>query len=1164
MPTNAGGQTALVSSGKDVNSRHSCDAGKLSPHDARVDVKSEDLDPRSEAHHQASAQDDCARARAREQIADLSGSNIKPLCARKAEGHAPQSSDCDASTKTSSASSYTVSQASSSSQGRDLSQGCDDVQETAPSAPSLTVRTIDSSGMCAAEVVNPGEFVIENCEQRRILDFSSSGGGSAVDKQREEGITYRSSADACDLTRVALPCQSGEKAASPDASIRARAMVVTCARISSHSPREDEKRSSQSAEARHDRDENPEQLPDLDGQHRAVQASAESLSPSSSAVPRRQTTCEPPDKTTSNSSSPHNCEPPSRLRPPTVSSSAPLLRSSHQSTSGRGPDSTNWRARGRPTASLPWEVDTFDADSQSKGISERERASEGFDLQEDIDIEPLKARGAEKGLPQSAEYSCEESPARFPDLDGQRHALQPGTESLLPSPSTAPRRQAARKPPDKTTLRSSSLHRSGSGPDSAKWRAPERPKASLLREVNILNAGLRRKSSPQDAKSDRNIANLHHSRLEAPSEAPAQGYSHVYAGGQVLASSRRDSNPESSRGAGKCLPQSAESSTALTVPDRSVCAQAIVKPRTQMSSHTSLDALECSPLLCAGAKRDRDENPVQFPDADDQCRPPRAIVGSLLPSPSIAPHYHVAREPVNETNSKGSSLHGSRSTSLLPFATVLSTAPLPSLPSSATPRISEARKPRDKNSDRSSASNCLLARHRCATSILSANPLCRSSRRPRYASGPDTADWRVRRQIVALSLHDTDTPDPDQQISVLPRNDFSLCSTRARTWHLPRLDAADIAAPSPFRLHFRALERGRVPKPLEDGASEMKRVHAGGQTVFSTWKDVKPLDARGGKKDPPQFTASDSSSRSPNTPPLSTAREAEIFKRNRRDIGILHAEKLPCVTLSSSADVPNAPALGCATCPDTMLRLKGKVSLTDENRRCVAGYVQRLYDDPGGPADVASSGDGHPSDAYSFSPPSRLLVCSSLRQSVVQSENSRTLTTVDEHVSFEVPIAFALVSSRSAERDMSARPAVRSQIGGDTCKGPMGDISAFPTKDKNTSCQSQDERADSTAFSKDARDLPRPSEIASTILTDKSDLALETARVCSSCRSFTLGVMWRFLDSHGIILWNAQSTKRQTHQIFSLGLTRLRHPRGEMHAITHAKTETGGPPNCSA
>ncbi|KAI5822340.1 hypothetical protein K523DRAFT_358447 [Schizophyllum commune Tattone D] len=80
-----------------------------------------------------------------------------------------------------------------------------------------------------------------------------------------------------------------------------------------------------------------------------------------------------------------------------------------------------------------------------------------------------------------------------------------------------------------------------------------------------------------------------------------------------------------------------------------------------------------------------------------------------------------------------------------------------------------------------------------------------------------------------------DTPDPDQQISVSSRSGSG--SSRDRKWNSPRLDAADTAAPS------------------TDSASDSKRVHAGGQTMLSSCKDVKPPDGREGKKDPSQFIA---------------------------------------------------------------------------------------------------------------------------------------------------------------------------------------------------------------------------------------------------------------------------------------------------------------------
>ncbi|KAL1697979.1 hypothetical protein EV121DRAFT_172405, partial [Schizophyllum commune] len=469
------------------------------------------------------------------------------------------------------------------------------------------------------------------------------------------------------------------------------------------------------------------------------------------------------------------------------------------------------------------------------------------------EISSHSSREDEKQSPRSAEARCDrgENPERFPDLDDQRRAVQASADSLSPSPSTALCRQAARKPPDKTTVKSSSLHRSESGPDSTNWRARGLPSASSLREVNILEAGLRskgvgkcehaskvfgleqdsvkslhasgdKKGSPQDAKSDPNIANLRHSRLEVSAEAPAQDYLHVYTGGQVLTSSRRDGRPKSSRSAGNSLPQNAKSDTASTVPDGSVRAHATVEPCAKISSHSPCDTPERSP-------------PSTECDGNDEL-------------------------PPKETTSNGSSLRVSRSISLSHFATVPSAAPLPSSPSSATPRILGDRRPPDKTPDRSSTNSCQPAQRRWPASILSAGPPRWSSRRLRYAGGPDTAGWR--------------------QISVPSRNDVSSCGSRARRWYSPRFDAADTAAPSTSRRHFHAFKRGHVLKPLENGASDLKRVHAGGQTVLSSCKDVKPLDAREAKKHPPWFIASDSEGQRSPSPKLNLATSSTCGRKD--------------------------------------------------------------------------------------------------------------------------------------------------------------------------------------------------------------------------------------------------------------------------------------------
>ncbi|KAL1697877.1 hypothetical protein EV121DRAFT_218998 [Schizophyllum commune] len=772
----AGGQTSLVSSRVDVESLSSRDTVKFSPRDAGPSTK--DLDAHSDAHRHALAQRDRMRVNAEGQTAVSSCHDVKLRHVHSAEEHAPQLFPCDAVAQpkpVSSSSAGTSVASSPAPTGSDVARGSDSPKESglmssvtltfspthdSPDLSCALSREMKARNLRGVDVPAVQEAHIRPCSESRgqVLSPSRkdaqaaapcaplaarainplgaraeeaaiSGGGRAVDEESEEGITCRSSVDVCNLTNVALPRQSGEKAARPNAPIHAHAMVVTRARISSHSSREGEKGSPQSAEARRDRDENPEQLPDLDGQRRVVRARAESLSPSSSSAPRRQTTCEPPDKTTSNDSSLHSCEPPLRLRSSTVSSSAPLLWSSRHSTSGRGPDSANWRARWRPTASPPREVNTLDADSQSKSISERERGLEVSNLREDVDVESLKARGDKKGLPQSAERRCDESPTRFPDLDGQCHALQPSADIPSPSPSTASRHQAARKPPDKTTLKSSSLHRSGSGPDSVNRRTRGRLATLSPREVSTLSVGLRSKSiderererasevsdlekddietlnasgdekgSPQDAESDRNVANLHHSHWEASSQAFAQDRPQVYAGGQVLASSPRDGKPKSWHDAGKCLPRDAKSSTALTVLDHSLCAQAMVKPRTRTSSRSSLNTPECSP---PSTGCDGNEEPLQSADSG-----------------------HVSRQTAGD----------------------------PSTSSSAMPRIKATREtPDKKSSECSSLDSYLPSPHRYPDGVLSYAPSLWSSRGSDYGSGPDRADWRARGRRIPSS-----------------------------------------------------------------------------------------------------------------------------------------------------------------------------------------------------------------------------------------------------------------------------------------------------------------------------------------------------------------------------------------------------------------------------
>ncbi|KAL1698048.1 hypothetical protein EV121DRAFT_218776, partial [Schizophyllum commune] len=640
--------------------------------------------------------------------------------------------------------------------GKVLAPSRDDAQATAPCAPSAALA-INALGARAEDAAISGEFVAEECEQRRILDFMISGSSSTVDKERDEAITCRPPADARDLTSVALPCQFGEKVASPDASSHAHAMVEARARISLHSSREDEKRSPQSAE--HSRDESPARFPDLDDQRRALQTSADSLSPSPSTAPCRQAARKPPDKTTVKSASLHRSE--------------------------SGPDGANWRARGWPSASSPRKVNILEAGLRSKSIGERERASEASNLEED-DIKSRNASGDEKG-------------------------------------------------------------------------------------------------SPQDAKSDTSVANFHHPRLEVSTQASAQHYSHAHAGGQVLASSRRDGNPKSSRNAGKYLPQGAKSSTASTVRDNSVRAQAMVKQRMQMSSHSSLNASECSPpsAACIGNEKDvrcADSGPVSRPSADH-----------------------------------------------------LSTS------SSAMPRILGARKPPGKTSDRSSANSCQPARPMCPASILSTGSLCRSPCRLRYASGLDTADWRqISASLLRESIKSGGTPNM-KRLS-------------------PRLHGVGNAAHNALRLHFHAIERGPMPEPPEDSASDLKRVHAGGQTVLSSCKDVKPLYSREGKKDPPRFSASDSegqllssSKLNPATPPT-CGRGDFGLRRNRSSIGygwdVLRCSPDSSPLSAREAEIIGQPYESGSSAGDevSLIGRKGDDS-PDTARDCGRHTLSRAYED---------------------------------------------------------------------------------------------------------------------------------------------------------------------------------------------------------------------------
>ncbi|KAL1687022.1 hypothetical protein GGG16DRAFT_117388 [Schizophyllum commune] len=166
------------------------------------------------------------------------------------------------------------------------------------------------------------------------------------------------------------------------------------------------------------------------------------------------------------------------------------------------------------------------------------------------------------------------------------------------------------------------------------------------------------------------------------------------------------------------------------------------------------------------------------------------------------------------------------------------------LSSSATPCTYATRVPSDETSDRSSPESCKPALHLRSPTIPSKfpAPLLWSSHWAAAESGLDNTNRRVRGWPAASSL----------------RESTNLGGARNMKWLSPRLDAADTAAPSASQLPFDAFGRGPVLESLEDGMSDLKRGHAGGQAVLSSCKDVKPPDVREGKKDPPQFIASGS------------------------------------------------------------------------------------------------------------------------------------------------------------------------------------------------------------------------------------------------------------------------------------------------------------------
>ncbi|KAL1749645.1 hypothetical protein FB107DRAFT_175799, partial [Schizophyllum commune] len=837
------GQTSLVSSRANVESPSLRDTVKFSLRDAGPSTK--DLDAHSDAHRHALTQRDRMRANAEGQTAVSSCHDVKLCHVHSAEEHAPQLFPCDAVAlpKPVNSSSAGTSVASSPAPtGSNIARGSDLPKESglmSSATPPLSPAHVSPDLSCAfsretkarnlhgvdVPAVQEAQVRLRSESRGRVLSSSRndaqatapcaplaahainplraraieaaiSGGGSAVEKQREEGITSRSSVDACDLMRVALPRQSGEKAASPDAAIHARAVAKTRARISSHSSRADEKRSPQGAQPEYNG--NPAKSPDWDGQDCALHVSADSLSPLPSTALRRQATCEPPDKTNSNDSSLRSGRSTSRLRSAPVPSAAPPFRSSHPSTYESGPDSTNWRARGLPSASSLREVNILEAGLRSKGVGKCEHASKVFGLEQDS-IRSLHASGDEKGLPQTRR-DRDENPEQSPDLDGQHRAARASAESLSIASSTAPRRRMTREPPDKTTSSSSSLRSceppshlcsstvsssaallqsslqstSGYGPDSANWRACGQLTASLPWEdigTESLKARGDKESSPQAANSDRDVANLHHPRLEASTQAPAQGYSHVYTGGQESASSRRDGEPASSL---ERLPLNAGWKIIATVLDDSVCAHATVKSRAEVNPRSSRNMPECSPR---SNKRDYSETRRGTCSLSSygQCHIPRSSTRTLSPS-------------------------------------------------SSTPLgIIAVRKLSDETSHRSSPNGYQPARHRRPASVPSSTSRFQSSRGLNKGLGPDRADWRAREWPAALMQVGIDAQDAGEQIAVTSRKDIDFSAA---------LNGRGYSSQPDFALR-------QASELQDDGVGDLKHVHAGGQTTVSSYKDVK-------------------------------------------------------------------------------------------------------------------------------------------------------------------------------------------------------------------------------------------------------------------------------------------------------------------------------------
>ncbi|KAI5885368.1 uncharacterized protein SCHCODRAFT_01164471 [Schizophyllum commune H4-8] len=1039
-------------------------------------------------------------------------------------------------------------QPSSSSQSCVLFPSHEDTLATAPSASSSAARAVNSPGARATEAVDMGQIVARGSKQQQSADFKGSGGVSAVEEEKGEGVSCRVSPEVLDSKSIPQPDRFCEKSPSCDTS--SCAMLETRTRISSHSLRDTPEYSPRSAERDCDQ-ENTARSPDSENQYHLRRPSSNRRSSSPSSMPESHAARERSDQTTSSGSGTRSFSFTSYSRSATVPSAAPPPRSSRRPTSGSGPDSVNWRALGRPTTLPLREVGIFDAGSRSKSVSEREQAFEGLNLEED-DIKSLDTSGEEKGL-------------------------------------------------------------------------------------------------PQDAKADANVGNFHRSRSKASSQASAQGYLRVYAGGRMLASSRRDGKPQSSRNTGRCSPQSTGSDTITTAPDDSGCTPAMVEPHSGISPCSSRDFWECSPR---SAKDDGGRSPVQFPVSNGQRRARRASVLGLSASTYTASPMIAARE----------------------------------LP--------------DKLSDRSGTHSCQAVQLQHPARVPATGLPRRSSRMPRNTSGPETADW--------------------QQIVSSFRNDTTPCGSRDRTWLLSRLDAADTTAPSAFRLHFHAFKRGRIPEPLEDSAGSLKRGYAGGQAVLSSCKDVKPLDARKREKDPSPFTASDvehqhslsskpnramppacgggdlplgcngldvdqGSSCSPDSPPLSSAREAEVIEPTResgssteddvrligrrghdspgkhsvnayseenhsprlakadttRNLGhcthvrdseeevfallsmrgppegrlsdnagrsitmlscvsgeklkdyhecarfvpVLRTRRVHCASPASALNplwkdrevavpdawdtylprgLPDKQAGGNVgvlhvgrPSTDATPRPGGRISLIITDGEWTMGYTLDFYNDPGGPIRVTSSVDIHLSgvcQAQAVSPPH---ACLSLRELAAHVERAKEAPGRPENGAQPVGDTYA-----SSGRELAHR---FHQGAYNTCEkshGFFGTGKAVRDLAKRGEYVLRKRRNNNALL--DVRIVPHTSQSPlRAFSTARSNSVPQASRARSFSRALAPLIKCPFSYAGEIALISEASMGERCRQLFTRERTYLLSPRREMTAPIRAETETGGPTNCS-